>query len=340
MASISRVIGMFVFCIVSSACSPLQQAPLVYSSKISVGVDVAATATEQPGLSASIGVKTVDAAYVPVAVAKPCDFSSRKDVDVNCTESIYQLKPISGSNQKGSSSETSDDIARQSIANFKRLSDARAEVNKEYYLAEGFTNEIKNSIENKIKEDGVKAGVIEEKIKKGEVLTSDESVFFGEYSDNLKKYNLAIQKQDEIKRRRDEINSSYQNFDVNSLLNALSVVDIGNDKVDSYSVFGSFDSNTKVGGESGSGSPNVQADLSLGKVFSTGVASQYLTEGMSKYYENSGIALVERAKAKADCMAIGTNYIESYKTTLDVSSPDDKKRLSKMYEDIISSCNR
>jgi len=39
-------------------CSPLQQAPLVYSSKVSVGVDVSATSTETPGAGVTIGSPT------------------------------------------------------------------------------------------------------------------------------------------------------------------------------------------------------------------------------------------------------------------------------------------
>ena len=52
------------------ACAPLQQAPLLYSSKTTVGLDVSTSTTESPGASISIGVKIVDAAYVPVAVSK------------------------------------------------------------------------------------------------------------------------------------------------------------------------------------------------------------------------------------------------------------------------------
>lgn len=49
---------------------PLQHAPLLYSSKTSVGIDVSTSTTESPGGSISMGVKVVDAAYVAVAVCK------------------------------------------------------------------------------------------------------------------------------------------------------------------------------------------------------------------------------------------------------------------------------
>lgn len=62
--------------VLSGACAPLQQAPLVYSSKVAVGVDLSSNATENPGISITLGVKTVDVAYVPVAVSKEVDAKS------------------------------------------------------------------------------------------------------------------------------------------------------------------------------------------------------------------------------------------------------------------------
>lgn len=356
MASISRVIGMFVFCIVSSACSPLQQAPLVYSSKISVGVDVAATATEQPGLSASIGVKTVDAAYVPVAVAKPCDASKMKSTGgkaggtsgyeksenlKDCTNPIYKLEHIKGSNEVGSAPSNNKKVeeARQVILNFQKLSSEKEVAEKEYRDAKERLEELQNTMkkdtlspEEVVSFDRIKA--INENNR-----SDADKIAIADFLKRTVPLNAAVELFNSKKLKKEEVDLSLKEINYKEILDAYELVGMGNEKADSYSVFGSFDSNTKVGGENKKESQKVQAELSLGKVFSTGVASQNLTEGMHKYYENSGIALVERAKAKADCMVVGSKYIESYKATLDASS-DDKKRLSKMYEDIISSCNR
>ena len=78
---------------VLAACAPLQQAPLVYSSKTSMGIDLSTPTSEQPGVSINIGFKQVDAAYVPVAVAKDCD--TGKGVQ-NCQHKIYELMKITG----------------------------------------------------------------------------------------------------------------------------------------------------------------------------------------------------------------------------------------------------
>lgn len=65
--------------VLTAGCAPLQQAPLVYASKVVVGLDVSSNATESPGISINIGVKTIDVAYVPVAVSKTLDDHSRTD---------------------------------------------------------------------------------------------------------------------------------------------------------------------------------------------------------------------------------------------------------------------
>lgn len=51
-------------------CSPLQQAPLVYTSKQVLGIDISAPTTESTGFSMNLGFKNIDAAYVPLAVSK------------------------------------------------------------------------------------------------------------------------------------------------------------------------------------------------------------------------------------------------------------------------------
>lgn len=347
MASISRVIGIFVFCIVSSACSPLQQAPLVYSSKISVGVDVAATATEQPGLSASIGVKTVDAAYVPVAVAKPCDVSKMKESRnkngsvtnstqnenlKDCIDPIYKLEHIKASSEIGGGNGKNKDMemAKVIIQDFQKFSSENDIAAKDLVIFEA-----KKILASK-KVDELNS-LIEEKNKNGEedlVLTQlvaehkNAELILAEYD---KEYKAA-------KLKRDQADVKIKSFKLSELYDAFNLLSIGNDKADSYSVFGSFDSNTKVGGESGNNSPKVQSELALGKVFSTGVASQHLTEGMQKYYENSGIALVEKAKLSAICLSSGIAYLDSFKATLDLTVAADKKKLDKAYEDILALC--
>jgi len=96
-------IVILVACCGLGACAPLQQAPLVYSSRLVVGLDVSANVAENQGGSISIGVKSVDSAYVPVAVSKQLDQRSDK------AEKTLEVRVIEARYGEGSTAETSDD---------------------------------------------------------------------------------------------------------------------------------------------------------------------------------------------------------------------------------------
>lgn len=94
-----------------AGCAPLAQAPLVYSSKSTFGLDVSATSTETPGVSFSIGSKQVDAAYVPVAVAIPCPKATattaqggNQTVSLPCAGELHKLVQVTGKNTLTNSS--------------------------------------------------------------------------------------------------------------------------------------------------------------------------------------------------------------------------------------------
>lgn len=76
-----------------AACYPMEQAPLVYASKSTVGLSITAGTPENPGLDLIIGYKATDVALVPVAVAKYCRQASGSD----CVNAIYEMKIITGS---------------------------------------------------------------------------------------------------------------------------------------------------------------------------------------------------------------------------------------------------
>ena len=56
-----------------AGCKALHQAPLVYSSGVIIGVSVTASPAESYTPSLTVGLKQLDAAYVPVMVALDCD---------------------------------------------------------------------------------------------------------------------------------------------------------------------------------------------------------------------------------------------------------------------------
>ena len=73
-------------------CYPMEQAPLVYSSKSTIGVGVTAGTPENPGLDVTIGFKETNVALVPVAVAKYCRHSNA----ANCANAAYAMQIIRG----------------------------------------------------------------------------------------------------------------------------------------------------------------------------------------------------------------------------------------------------
>lgn len=225
-----------------SACTPLQQAPLLYSSKLTVGVDVSATTTETPGASASIGVKTVDAAYVPVAVSK----ESEEGPDGK--PRTFEIEKIEAVYGEGTTQAQLDSLTAE---NKKKISD---------YL------------EAKKAEDAAQAKVttLQSQIQAVENPTKIEQ----DNQNNLSK-QLETAKTD-LNNKKEEANKLFVEASKAASL-------LRTDKRDAMSVYGRFDSYSSASTESNNPQPNTaspSANLTVGKIFSTGVASQNLTEAV------------------------------------------------------------
>lgn len=319
-------------------CAPLQQAPLVYSSKVTVGIDVSGTTTEQPGVSINVGYKQVDAAYVPVAVAKPCE-SKETGNQPNCTDPIYQLKQIEGKNKVGDSEvpKSALEAAQKRISEFKQISQARDSAEAELAKAISRRDDAQKLLQTLVadKKDALKAA----DEKNVADLTPAETLLIAERqkkTTQLADENTAVAKAEAQRKKADE---AFNNANVTGLVEAYGLVGGENNKTDAYSVFGSFDANTKAGAETGgSTTPKGEVALVIGKVFSTGVASQFLTEGMRGYYAGMGAAQV--AKAKTSCLTVGENYISEYKKTLNLNDDADKKKLGALLERIAETCSK
>lgn len=260
---------------VMAACAPMEQAPLVYASSQQFGVQVTAGAPESPGFSVNIGYKGLDAAFVPVAVAKYCGNSPASD----CQNDIYALTPVMGNNNRGGSAsidermlariedriqQTRDAISREDaeIAAAERRKKANeADVAREPALAdEKATLEAAEPDQNGTSPRAVRIGEIDAELKKIADLPTTESL------------DQAIQnRQARIETLRTALK------DDENLANQIRMsrnAESTDKKGDAYSVYGSFD-----GGANGDRNG---ASLKLGKVFSTGIAAQNLTQGLQK----------------------------------------------------------
>jgi len=269
------------------ACSPLAQAPLVYSSKHSLGLDVSTTSTETPGLSINLGFKSVDAAYVPVAVAQQCDINQDTD---SCDQSNFKLTPL---------------MAKTTFADAKSpqaqiLTQANIDLKAAKALRDSKQNELDAKIRAKEADEKTAADLksAEAALLKAKDLAAPpppEADAATITSAETAKANLpAVQQWVDIAKTASnnaatniqavEAATKARNnaqIEVNNALDALDKANAEQSKSltttreDAFSVYGSFG-----GGTSFSGTANNGAGLSVGKVFSTGVASQQLTEGI------------------------------------------------------------
>jgi hypothetical protein len=272
-----------------NACAPLQQAPLVYSSKVAVGIDVSATSTETPGVGISVGYKQVDAAYVPVAVARKCEVPT----EANCLNEKYAILPLNGHyDNSNSDQQTPSQVASASAAADKAAQDlsraqarlveatkrqneavsAEANAKEDQRQMSGNASDSNEGAQNKLRQvneagERLKASAAEFAAVKAEVETAT-------------KENIAASQK--YQQSMDSGKAHTQNG-----------------KKDAFSVFGSFSS--KSDSSAGTGS-KTGVSLSLGKIFSTGVASQHLTEGMKSYFT---------AAAPASCFEKGLQLLMS-----------------------------
>ena len=299
-----------------AGCATLEQAPLVYSSKTSVGVDISTTSTETPGLSMSVGFKQVDAAYVPVAVAKACQTEKNS---AECDTELHRIQVVGGKEQlgdetpqakPGDAAAVTETLRRQLDGYIKTAEKATADKNTyEQSLTQKKLLEVAWKKKNELKEESKKLAQFQ--TSANGTTTPPETIT--EQQKKVDALKLSQQEQDVTA----NINSESEYNQAISLLNidALSrgmqeskraadaqlelfkqTKEALTNRGDSYSVFGSFRGRTGVGAKNGSGA---QAEVGLGKIFATGVASQKISGGLSEYYSNRSKDVCYRAVAEA-----------------------------------------
>lgn len=260
-----------------AGCAPLQQAPLVYSSKVSVGVDVSATSTETPGVGVNVGYKQIDAAYVPVAVARKCELAGTEKL--NCADPAFNILALNGdSNDEATEKDDPEQLKRQDelvATAVERVNDsqvkvrqATARLSRDEELAARLDE--RRAVYAQLKASG--ASDVEIEKARLDMLASEAA-----------EARIASGKI-ELAAARGELNQAVSNNAEASQKYTRLAPTNKNGKRDAYSVFGSFEADTKA--KAGSGTAEV--GLVLGKVFSTGVASQNLTGGLAAYYARRG----------------------------------------------------
>ena len=262
-------------------CGALQQAPLVYASKVSVGIDAAATSTETPGFSINVGYKQVDTAYVPVAVARDC----KPDSTQPCKDKIFEIIPLSGNN----------DIIGKTKVSEQSLADAKAAIDvasKEVERSRAKLEEAQTDVATKNKARDAAKSAADAAAEADKAEATDLAKKAQSVADTAQTTLVGAQRAFEATQAKlGEAGTAY------SKLTSPPSLDSTNQRKDAFSVYGSFDGKTK----NTAGKDSVSVGLDLGRTFSTGVASQNLTEGVrSAACLDSAARILDKAADKAD----------------------------------------
>lgn len=294
--------GMAFVLLFASGCAPLQQAPLVYTSSHVIGVKLGVAPTQPESMEAVIGYKDLDAAYAPVAVSNPHLDKAMKSGN-HYDKDLYEIKEIygiygtqasaSGASQLLTPEESADMKAYFDKASAKQSSASLAAADKaEWEKAQnlkGLADRLREEVSCKKFVDGGKLqdnfnafyscapvesqpdfaqryALLSGEARTYAVVVDDEKVAKGKYDKSLAASQAAL--------------SDFAAIDakVKGALEKLASIQ----KRDAISVYGSFDADTAAETAKSNGSDPSSGDngvsVKVGKVFSTGVAAQNVSE--------------------------------------------------------------
>lgn len=255
-----------------SACAPLQQAPLLYSSKTTVGIDVSASTTESPGASISIGFKVVDAAYVPVAVSKEeknPDGTPSHSFDIVKIEAVFGEGATSG--RLDSLTEENKTRIREFLLAKQQEQLASEAVSKTEEAIKKLPDQIEKTKKNIIEKNDAITALPADAADNQKKATQSELATAQKESADL--FTLQQTTTARLTSEKAEYEKAKTNAEKLFVAAAQAASLLRTDKRDAMSVYGRFNADSSA---SASSSPS--ANLTAGKIFSTGVASQNLTE--------------------------------------------------------------
>lgn len=279
--NLTLVVTAFLVC----GCSALKQAPLVYTSKQMVGIDISAPTTESAGITASVGFKNVDAAYVPVAVSNSSD-------NIIADSKLIEIKDVYATYGRGDQRESgSNGTDKQQAENVKNLDETLKKKNTEESNLENanallsLVNEAESALTtlDTLFKEYDETDAVQQDTKKTSISTINK--VYARHSDTefsditvtnipsikkrlKEKYRADAEKA--VKEAKEEVERASLAFNQAKEQLAKSLFE---SQRDAMSVFGSFDS-------SSSGSTN-NVSVGFGKVFSTGVAAQNISKSLA-----------------------------------------------------------
>lgn len=296
----------------AGACAPMEQAPLVYSSSQTIGLEVSAGEPESPAFDLIIGYGGKDRAFVPVAVSKFCRASSA-DYD-NCLDTLFEARIIKGKNDV-------DGANRAGASGLARVQQDLTQLNSDLASAKKRLNELttaQKAIAEVSKYEKDKASLVgsadangntdedDDTESNADTLSPSQSERLSEIEGELKYRRGLIdeygdaqdleKKIDTAKQRISNLTETIRRREAERAALIAGGERLDRDsKEDALSVYGSFEGTAK--GDKASGS------IGVGKVFSTGVAAQNITQGIRK---------AAIATAAGNCIESGMTLIEEF----------------------------
>lgn len=250
-----------------SGCVPMEQAPLTYTSKTTMGVGMSTGTTDTPGFDVTIGYKEVNVALVPVAVAKYC----YKATEEQCQNAIYEMELVTG--KKIDAVENSplqrrlDELnghLERLVGEQKTDSERLASLRSQIAVADAATaakrelDELGTASDDEAPERQSVRATLNAKIEQRRAQADFNVANARQVAAQIEAKESALTAKAATYRQEQARLLSQLERNSNS------------DRYDAYSVFGKFTGNAS-GTEEGAG-------LTAGKVFATGIAAQNLTE--------------------------------------------------------------
>ncbi|MCO5414719.1 hypothetical protein [Ralstonia mojiangensis] len=268
-----------------SGCTALPQSALIYSSRSTVGISLTSNPASSSGITVSAGVDIVDAAYVPVAVtAKAPDGSSgnSKVIPIEATYGSLDGKKDPSTAVNEVNAQKIDDYVKalNNVAILSAQVDALKEkdrLNNAYNSAKNASAALRQKNPPPNPADQQKADTDEATAKQA----------FDTFS-SLHPVNGDLQT------ATNQLQAAQAEANQKRTTAAEAAGLLKQEKRDAFSVYGRFDGNVSGGGTvaatDGKAAPSTSVALLAGKVFSTGVASQNLTEAAKVSASKEAIA--------------------------------------------------
>jgi len=295
-----------------SGCTALPQSALIYSSRSTVGVSLTSNPASSSGITLSAGVDVMDAAYVPVAVTSKARDGSSIESPVNLIKGNYgsldgkkDPEKLTRDNQQ-----KIEDYVRalNRVTTLSLQADSLSKIQKDIDSLRATHNDTVSKL-NTLTGTTTASPTDLENARNAEKNANDALIA------KAKQYSSL---DTDLKFVTDKLQEAKANANEKLTAAAEAAGLLQQDKSDAYSVYGRFNADvssgtTVVAPLDGKPGPSASVALLAGKIFSTGVASQNLTEAAKIEATMRGFT---QCVAAANTAATGLSDQETYKKKL------------------------